>query len=480
MIAFRLRPQTRVVVLLLLIIGIAPWLFAGKHPVPLDTKVDGATCLQCHEDKTKGKAIHSAIANGCLSCHEVRVNKDVTRVKLTTTTPVALCVSCHANKKAADLKGKVHSPAVRDCLKCHDPHTAENKNQLRKATAGATQNENLCLSCHKIGTLAAKSGSRHAALDMGCDACHVTHKVGDRNKLEFAYHLAKGTPQLCLDCHDANDDKLQSAHDHQPVATVDCLQCHDPHESTRPKLMQAFVHTPFDGGKSSCATCHQPPKEGKVVLTQSNAKELCVSCHADKPEQISKSRVQHPGAAGDCTDCHNPHAGKSPGFPKPDSVNVCINCHTEQAEQNKKKHVHQPAFEQGCATCHEPHGGDNQHLLRSTNINSLCLECHGPDAEPKELKDEHAIAIYKEKVRLPENYFTKVPVLPLKYGIGHPTERHPVASVTNPLTKVTTPLSCLSCHQPHAGAQEGLLVKDQANNMDFCASCHKTLLKTKK
>ena len=28
----------------------------------------------------------TAIATGCLSCHEVRVNKDVTRVKLTTTT----------------------------------------------------------------------------------------------------------------------------------------------------------------------------------------------------------------------------------------------------------------------------------------------------------------------------------------------------------------------------------------------------------
>ena len=53
---------------------------AAVHPVPLDKNVDSAKCLECHEDKSKGKAVHSAIAMGCLSCHEVRVNKDITRV----------------------------------------------------------------------------------------------------------------------------------------------------------------------------------------------------------------------------------------------------------------------------------------------------------------------------------------------------------------------------------------------------------------
>ncbi len=97
---------------------------AATHPVPLDKNTDSAKCIECHEDKAKGKAVHSAIATGCTSCHEVRVNKDVTRVKLITATPYALCLTCHADKNAADLKGTVHPPAVRDCLKCHDPHTS--------------------------------------------------------------------------------------------------------------------------------------------------------------------------------------------------------------------------------------------------------------------------------------------------------------------------------------------------------------------
>jgi len=34
---------------------------AAVHPVPLDKNVDSAKCLECHEDKTKGKSVHSAM-----------------------------------------------------------------------------------------------------------------------------------------------------------------------------------------------------------------------------------------------------------------------------------------------------------------------------------------------------------------------------------------------------------------------------------
>jgi predicted CXXCH cytochrome family protein len=161
---------------------------AAVHPVPLDKNVDAAKCLECHEDKTKGKAVHSAIAMGCLTCHEVRVNKDITRIKLITSTPQSLCITCHADKDAATLKGTVHPPAVRDCLKCHDPHTSDNKFQLLKATSGE-KGKNLCLDCHTQGLNVPEKGSRHAALDMGCDTCHTTHKVGERGKQEFDNHL---------------------------------------------------------------------------------------------------------------------------------------------------------------------------------------------------------------------------------------------------------------------------------------------------
>ena len=393
------------------------------------------------------------------------------------TTTQALCLSCHADKKAADIKGKIHPPAVRDCVKCHDPHTADNKNQLLKPVSGDTKDANLCLSCHNEGMNVPKGGSRHAALDMGCDTCHITHKTGEAGKREFDFHLTKDAPALCIDCHDPKDAALAKAHQNQPIDTADCLTCHNPHQSAQPKLMAKFTHAPFAGGQ--CDTCHAPAKDGKVVLTQADAKSLCITCHADKPEQIEKAKVQHPGAMGDCTDCHNPHAGRSPGFPKPDAVNVCLGCHAEQAEQHKKKYLHQPAFEQGCTTCHEPHGGNNTHLLRLASPNKLCLECHGPDAAPQKLKSDHLVAIFDGKVKLPEDYFAKVPVLPLKYNLGHPVDGHPVSNVMDAkdITKVKTAIDCMTCHQPHASAQPDLLVKDQTNNSAFCASCHTNLTK---
>ncbi|HTS10280.1 MAG TPA: cytochrome c3 family protein, partial [Candidatus Eisenbacteria bacterium] len=58
-----------------------------------------------------------------------------------------------------------------------------------------------------------------------------------------------------------------------------------------------------------------------------------------------------------------------------------------------------------------------------------------------------------------------------------PVDAHPVADLPDPtdVTKVRAKIDCLSCHQPHASAQPDLLVKDQANNMQFCSSCHKDL-----
>jgi predicted CXXCH cytochrome family protein len=448
--------------------------WAGKHPVPLDPKADPKTCLECHEDKSKGAHVHSAVAMGCTSCHEIRVNKDVTRVKLTTTTTQALCLTCHDNKKHADGQ-TMHPPAVRDCVKCHDPHQSANEKQLLKATNGASKDDNLCLSCHTTGTNVPKEGSRHAALDMGCETCHITHKNGARGQLEFDSHLKTSVPKLCVECHDPKDAALQKTHQGQPFGEANCITCHNPHQSKLPKLMQAYTHNPFEN--KMCDSCHQPAKDGKVVLTNTDSRAMCVTCHSEQAEKIEKAKVQHPGAAGECTACHNPHAGKTPGFIQPNPVSACLACHSDQSEQMKKAHLHKPAFETGCATCHEPHGGENQHLLRASNLNNLCLECHGPEANPQKLVAEHQVAIFEGQVKLPEAYFRKMPKLDIKYGLGHPVEKHPIKDQMDPndVTKVRVPINCGTCHQPHASKEADLLVKDQANNIVFCASCHKDL-----
>jgi len=295
--------------------------------------------------------------------------------------------------------------------------------------------------------------------------------------VEFDAHLTKAPPALCIDCHDVKSADLKKAHQNQPFESANCLTCHDPHESAAPKLMAKFAHPPF--AEKQCEVCHAPAQDGKVVLTQKDAKALCVTCHDDKAKLIDTAKVQHPGAAGDCTDCHSPHASSQPGLPKTNAVDICLGCHSDIADQGKKAYHHQPAFAQGCATCHEPHGGDNDHLLRAKTANTLCLECHGPDSQPKKLEAEHVLTIFDGQVKLPEDYFAKnkVVVLPIKFGMGHPVAAHPVSDLMDPAHpgQVLKPLNCMTCHQPHASAQPDLLAKDQANNMAFCSTCHKDL-----
>jgi predicted CXXCH cytochrome family protein len=203
-------------------------------------------------------------------------------------------------------------------------------------------------------------------------------------------------------------------------------------------------------------------------------------CHDEKAKQIESAKVQHPGAAGDCTDCHNPHASKYIGLPKTNPVDICLGCHTDIAELAKKPVHHQPAFVQGCGTCHEPHGGERDKLLRAEG-NKLCLECHGPDSTWPQDKTTGLFSVFNGTLRLPANYFqkNKVPILPLKYGKGHPVMGHPVSDVVDPsdTTKTIAKINCLTCHQPHSSANPNLLVNDQKNDTKFCATCHKDLNK---
>jgi predicted CXXCH cytochrome family protein len=458
------------IALLLAIYGTAN-LFPGKHPTPLAADIDAAKCLECHENKTKEKSIHTAVKGGCFSCHQVRVVRDVTRVNLTTTTVLSLCLKCHADKKAALGQGMLHPPVARDCTLCHDPHDSPNKDHLLKSLSGGTK-ENLCLRCHNMGLNVSANGSRHAPLDMGCDTCHVIHKKGSAKNPESNLHLSAAPHTLCVGCHDVKNESLVKAHRGQPFEKADCLACHAVHQSDGPKLIQKFAHRPY--AEKSCDICHQAPKDGKVVLTKSEPKAICIGCHAKTASAIQSAKVQHAGAQGDCVDCHDPHASRKPGYVRPDPVTVCFKCHSDQAKlQGTKMVLHKAAFRDGCAACHEPHGGTRPKLLRA-DTNDLCLSCHGSGIKPQKVNGQKLISIFDGSVRLPENYFDSVPRVTLKWGLGHPIDKHPVADYADPLDpKQVKKLTCLSCHQAHAGNAKAMLITDQPPSLSFCSQCHK-------
>jgi hypothetical protein len=91
------------VVILFIAFVLARPVFADIHPVPLDKNTDSAKCLECHEDRPKGKRPHCD-HDGLHIRHEVRVNRDATYVKLTKATVVP-CASSHEDKDAKMIKG---------------------------------------------------------------------------------------------------------------------------------------------------------------------------------------------------------------------------------------------------------------------------------------------------------------------------------------------------------------------------------------
>lgn len=462
--------------LLLFVISVgtcAPNLWAAKHPVRLEAKADAASCLQCHEDKTKGKVVHAAVETGCLTCHFVRTIGENTNVVLKTPKTITLCAQCHEDKKATTAKGDVHAPVARDCVLCHTPHVSEEKFLLKKQPVG-DKTANLCSDCHTQGVDTPEKGSRHAALDMGCSSCHTTHKSGQRGQQEFDFHLSKAVPALCIDCHDVKDEGLGKAHSGQPFAAANCTQCHDPHQSKTPKLLQANVHQAFEG-KDSCATCHEAPADGKVKLTQADSRALCATCHDEVVKKIEAAKVQHPGAQGECTACHDPHAGKTARFLKPNGVQPCLTCHSDQQAQfaDRKATLHDPVFKQKCSLCHEGHGGNREKLLRA-DVDQLCISCHGIDAKAvANLEDGTEYTLGKQIV-VPKGYVAGAPrIFVARAGApGHPVPAHPTAG--NDPRGNDKKLSCVSCHDPHAGKGKNFLRSADGSQRAMCNECHRS------
>lgn len=442
----------------------------SDHPVPLAANVDASKCVECHGDKTQGKVVHAAVQAGCLSCHFVRNSSRGTRIVPKNSRTQTLCGNCHEDKKLAPSNHPVHPPQTDDCLKCHLPHTSTNASLLRKETSG-DKNANLCLECHTKGENVSEKGSRHAALDMGCATCHTTHKSGEIGKQDAEFHLTKATPGLCLDCHDVKDSGLIEAHSKQPLAGADCIQCHDPHQSTSTKLLQANLHSPFEA--KLCDTCHAPAKDGKVALTQPDARAVCLACHKETGKKIESAKTPHAGAQGDCTQCHDPHAGRVARFLKPDAVGACLTCHTDLAEARTSKAVlHDPVFEQGCNICHTAHGGERPHLLR-TEIDDLCLECHASGAKAGKPSEGAGETIFGGAVRLPAGYIEKAKRIEVsRQGLGHPVFGHPIRGA-DPRDK-TKQITCVTCHDPHAGGKR-LIVAEAASSRALCKLCHKEM-----
>jgi DmsE family decaheme c-type cytochrome len=188
----------------------------------------------------------------------------------------------------------------------------------------------------------------------GCEDCHgaaASHVAdpSDTSKLFlFEKASAKEIDARCLGCHAGGTQHMNAINSEHAKNEVSCIACHSPHHG----------------------------KDSDFLLLKSQP-ELCYSCHLAKKAEFDMP-FHHRVNEGliQCTDCHNPHGTVRPKQVRTSSTQdaVCFTCHTDK--QGPFVFEHQPVKIDGCQSCHLVHGGPNPHMLKLSNLNLLCLQCH--------------------------------------------------------------------------------------------------------
>jgi len=105
----------------------------------------------------------------------------------------------------------------------------------------------------------------------------------------------------CADCH-GEQRRMSSSRKVQLVAEVPqlCYQCH-----TEYATLEGWVHGPVATG--NCLLCHEPHKTKPEFLLRKPVPELCYQCHELGAIRMVKNHAEE--SYTQCTDCHEGHAG---------------------------------------------------------------------------------------------------------------------------------------------------------------------------
>jgi DmsE family decaheme c-type cytochrome len=188
----------------------------------------------------------------------------------------------------------------------------------------------------------------------GCEDCHgpASSHVADPSDTSMLFLFekasAKEVNERCLTCHAGGTQHMNAINSVHSKNDVSCVSCHSPH--------------------------HAAQSEFLLVKTQP---ELCYGCHLQQKAQfempfhhrVNERLIQ-------CSDCHNVHGTVGPKQVRASSTQdaICFKCHIDK--QGPFVYEHAPIKVDGCQSCHLTHGGPNPHMLKLSNVNLLCLQCH--------------------------------------------------------------------------------------------------------
>lgn len=103
--------------------------------------------------------------------------------------------------------------------------------------------------------------------------CTTCHGHQPRRGTSPKVQLVAPIPSLCYRCHQEKDYSAPQGWVHGPVATGDCLLCHEPHKTKTASLLRRPV-------PELCYRCHETQAVHAVPGHAEPSHKSCVDCHA--------------------------------------------------------------------------------------------------------------------------------------------------------------------------------------------------------
>jgi DmsE family decaheme c-type cytochrome len=196
-----------------------------------------------------------------------------------------VCLGCHDNGRQVNWHGSVHDRRNVACISCHSVHSG----QSLRANLKTLRDAETCYTCHQSIRAKSLRTSHHPVREgkLDCGSCHNPHDSTTPKMVS-----AQWVNEKCLECH--TEKRGPFLWEHAPVRE-NCLNCHDPHGSNHDKLLVA--KQPF-----LCQRCH---------LNTRHPGTLYDGVNALTGTSVSNRAIEH-----SCKNCHqNVHGSNAPSGP---------------------------------------------------------------------------------------------------------------------------------------------------------------------
>lgn len=258
----------------------------------------------------------------------------------------AECLACHETAFSSAFKHSQHAGLEQSCGSCHAGAADHAKAMMEGTTAPIPSVKGLkaadlnqtCLECHEKGNQANWAGGVHDRRGLSCTSCHGVHEF----KSTRAQLKAPRDSEGCFSCHASIRAKtLRTSHHPVREGRLECASCHNPHDSTKPKMIKAdwitdqclTCHTEKRGPflwehapvRENCATCHDPHGSNHDKMLVAKQPFLCQRCHLntrhpgtlyDGVNTVGGPNVSNRAVEHACKNCHqNVHGGNAPSGP---------------------------------------------------------------------------------------------------------------------------------------------------------------------